>query len=121
MEITLTPIEIHGRTGYSVLRYELINGPDATARLVRTILDRNLRCADFPVLLDLEKAVPEKFHNTGVIWALGPLRGGISGIMSTVVFGMSTNLSHWGVVQAGVSIYGIDLLAHHSFLVRPNA
>ncbi len=118
MKSTIKSIEIRGRIGYGVYTSEFINGLDAVRELVWEIRQRNLRCADLAALLDLERAVPQEFCNTGVIWALGPFRDNMTGIMSTVVYGLCTDHGNEGIVQAGISIYGIGVLARHSFLVR---
>lgn len=117
----LVSVAVPGREGMGVLYYELEYGQLCFHRLVEEMSRLGVRSADFLALIDLARhPLPDMLRNTGIIWAMGPMRStGISVVVGTVVSGLSTDADRVGIVQAGVSIHGIDqCFARYSFLVQ---
>ncbi|MEK7648003.1 MAG: hypothetical protein AAB384_03135 [Patescibacteria group bacterium] len=104
-----------------ILKYEMWYGEHAMRHLVEEMAALEVYSVDLAVLLDLRELLLRKFSNTGIIWALGPMRtSGFMPVLSTVVAGLSTDEGLEGIVHATVSPYGFDCpqVARYSFLVR---
>ncbi len=118
----LVSAAVSGREGLEVLYYELWYDQRCFHRLAEEMQRVGVRSADMRALLVLaEQPLADHLRNTGIIWALGPLRTtGIAAVVSTVVSGLYTDGCAMGeIVQAGVSLHSIDqCYARYSFLVE---